>query len=117
MRVVSRMRAAAPGRAIVAGLAILAGCALAGCGQRGSLYLPTVPPLPAKPIDRTQPPPAATSGEVKPGAQSASPTGEIPDTSGAPLSLSPDTELAAPPASGASAATPAQPASAATPAQ
>lgn len=114
MRVVSRMRAAAPGRAIVAGLAILAGCALAGCGQRGSLYLPTVPPLPAKPVDRTQ---APSSGDVKPGTQSTAPTGEIPDTSGAPLSLSPETELAAPPASGASAATPVQPASAVTPAQ
>ncbi|MFM0662801.1 LPS translocon maturation chaperone LptM [Paraburkholderia sediminicola] len=117
MRVVSRMRAAAPGRAIVAGLAILAGCALAGCGQRGSLYLPTVPPLPAKPVTRTQPPPSASSAEVKPGAETAGPMGEVPDTSGAPLSLSPESELAAPPASAASAATPAQPASAATPVQ
>ncbi|MFL9866376.1 lipoprotein [Paraburkholderia fungorum] len=117
MRVVSRMRAAAPGRAIVAGLAILAGCALAGCGQRGSLYLPVVPPLPAKPVDRTQALPSASSGEVKSGTPNASPAGEIPDTSGAPLSLSPETELAAPPAAGASAATPVQPASAATPVQ
>ncbi|SOE62401.1 hypothetical protein SAMN05446635_2115 [Burkholderia sp. OK233] len=114
MRVVSRMRAAAPGRAIVAGLAILAGCALAGCGQRGSLYLPTVPPLPAKPIDRTQPP---SPDQVKSGAGTPSTMGEVPDTSGAPLSLAPESELAAPPASAASAATPAQPASAATPAQ
>ncbi|CAE6802246.1 LPS translocon maturation chaperone LptM [Paraburkholderia haematera] len=117
MRVVSRMRAGAPGRAIVAGLAILAGCALAGCGQRGSLYLPTVPPLPAKPIDRTQPLPSASSGEVKSGAQTASPMGEVPDTTGAPLSLSPESELAAPPASAASAAAPVQPASAVTPVQ
>jgi len=109
------MRAAAPGRAIVAGLAILAGCALAGCGQRGSLYLPTVPPLPAKPIDRTQPP---SPDEVKAGAGTASPMGEVPDTSGAPLSLSPESELAAPPASAASATTAAPlPASAVTPAQ
>ncbi|MFL9991680.1 hypothetical protein SAMN05444172_0395 [Burkholderia sp. GAS332] len=114
MRVVSRMRAAAPGRAIVAGLAILAGCALAGCGQRGSLYLPTVPPMPAKPVDRTQTP---SSDEVKPAAETAAPMGEVPDTSGAPLSLSPETELATPPASAASAAMPAQPASAVTPAQ
>ncbi|MFL9955373.1 lipoprotein [Paraburkholderia nemoris] len=111
MRVVSRMRAAAPGRAIVAGLAILAGCALAGCGQRGSLYLPTVPPLPAKPIDRTQPPSPDT---VKSGAATPSTMGEVPDTSGAPLSLAPKSELSAPPAS---AATPAQAASAVTPAQ
>ncbi|MFM0739048.1 lipoprotein [Paraburkholderia xenovorans] len=110
MRVVTRMRAAAPGRAIVAVLAILAGCALSGCGQRGSLYLPTVPPLPAKPVDRTQPSP----DEVKPNAETASQVGAIPDTSGTPLSLAPETELATPPASGA--AIP-QPASAVTPVQ
>lgn len=109
------MRAAAPGRAIVAALAILAGCALSGCGQRGSLYLPTVPPLPAKPIDRTQPP---SPDEVKPGPETASAAGTVPDTSGTPLSLAPESELAAPPASAASAATAAPlPASAATPAQ
>jgi len=108
------MRAAAPGRAIVAGLAILAGCALAGCGQRGSLYLPTVPPLPAKPIDRTQPP---SPDEVKSGPETVSPMGEVPDTAGAPLSLSPESELAAPPASAASAAVAPQSASAVTPAQ
>ncbi|MGF6774540.1 putative small lipoprotein YifL [Paraburkholderia sp. GAS199] len=112
MRVVTRMRAAAPGRAIVAVLAILAGCALGGCGQRGSLYLPTVPPLPAKPIDRTQPSP----DEVKPGAETATETGTVPDTSGTPLSLAPETELAAPPASASGTSAP-QPASAATPVQ
>ncbi|RAS27120.1 LPS translocon maturation chaperone LptM [Paraburkholderia bryophila] len=115
MRVVSRMRAAAPGRAIVAGLAILAGCALAGCGQRGSLYLPTVPPLPAKPADRTQAPPAATNPTVNP--DTPSPMGEVPDTSGSPLSLAPETELATPPASAASATAAPLPASAATPVQ
>ncbi|RDJ99228.1 LPS translocon maturation chaperone LptM [Paraburkholderia lacunae] len=115
MRVVSRMRAAAPGRAIVAVLAILAGCALSGCGQRGSLYLPTVPPLPAKPIDRTQPP---SPDEVKPGAETASGIGTVPDTSGTPLSLAPESELATPPSSAASAATAAPlPASAVTPVQ
>jgi len=109
------MRAAAPGRAIVAVLAILAGCALAGCGQRGSLYLPTVPPLPAKPIDRTQPP---SPDEVKPSAETAGETGTVPDTSGTPLSLAPENQLAAPPASAASGATAAPlPASAVTPAQ
>ncbi|MGN8112177.1 lipoprotein [Paraburkholderia sp. 22098] len=118
MRVVSRMRAAAPGRAIVAGLAILAGCALggslAGCGQRGSLYLPTVPPLPEKPIDRTQPP---SPDEVQPGAETASDADSIPDTSGTPLSLAPANELSAPPSSAGSAASASQPASAATPVQ
>ncbi|CAD6557937.1 LPS translocon maturation chaperone LptM [Paraburkholderia metrosideri] len=101
MRVVSRMRAAAPGRAIVAGLAILAGCALAGCGQRGALYLPNVPPLPAPPASRTQ---APSPDDVKPDTSSASEVGTVPDTSGTALSLSPETELAAPPASAASAA-------------
>lgn len=97
------MRAAAPGRAIVAVLAILAGCALAGCGQRGSLYLPTVPPLPAKPVERTQTPPDAA--QSKP---STTNMGTVPDTSGTPLSLAPENELAAPPASAASAVTPVQ---------
>ncbi|NPT36641.1 LPS translocon maturation chaperone LptM [Paraburkholderia xenovorans] len=110
MRVVSRMRAAAPGRAIVAVLAILAGCALAGCGQRGSLYLPIVPPLPAKPTDRTQTPP-----DVAPSAPATSTDmGTVPDTSGTPLSLAPENELATPPASATAAPLPA---SAATPVQ
>ncbi|WNC90050.1 lipoprotein [Paraburkholderia sp. FT54] len=112
MRVVTRMRAAAPGRAIVAVLAILAGCALAGCGQRGSLYLPTVPPLPAKPIDRTQTPDVA-----QPASATSTDMSTVPDTSGTPLSLAPENELAAPPASAASATAAPLPASAATPVQ
>ncbi|ASV97922.1 LPS translocon maturation chaperone LptM [Paraburkholderia aromaticivorans] len=112
MRVVSRMRAAAPGRAIVAVLAILAGCALAGCGQRGSLYLPTVPPLPAKPVDRTQTPP-----DVAPSAPSTPSIGTVPDTSGTPLSLAPENELATPPTSAAPAKAAPLPASAVTPVQ
>jgi predicted small lipoprotein YifL len=108
------MRAAAPGRAIVAGLAILAGCALAGCGQRGALYLPTVPPLPAAPASRTQ---APSPDDVKPGTSNASEAGSVPDTSGTALSLSPDTELAAPPASAASGTSAPLPASAVTPVQ
>lgn len=98
MRVVSRMSA------IVAALAILAGGALSGCGQRGALYLPTVPPLPAKPVDHTQPSP----DDVKPDAETAS--GTVPDTSGTPLSLSTESELRNAPASDAAASTP-QPAS------
>ena len=113
MRVVTRMRAAAPGRAIVAVLAILAGCALAGCGQRGSLYLPTVPPLPAKPIDRTQTPPNG----AQPASATSTDMSTVPDTSGTPLSLAPENELATPPASAASATAAPLPASAATPVQ
>jgi predicted small lipoprotein YifL len=71
--------------AIVAALSILTVGTLTGCGQRGTLYLPTVPPLPAKPNEQTQPP---SPDEVKPGAETAS--SEVPDTSGAALSLSPD---------------------------
>jgi predicted small lipoprotein YifL len=106
------MRAVAPGRAIVAGLAILAGCALAGCGQRGSLYMPAVPPLPAKPIERTQTPDTA-----QPASAPSTDMSTVPDTSGTPLSLAPETELAAPPASAASATVAPLPASAATPVQ
>jgi predicted small lipoprotein YifL len=73
--------------AIVAALSIITVGTLAGCGQRGALYLPTVPPLPAKPNEQTQPP---SPDEVKPGAETASSASETPDTSGAALSLSPD---------------------------
>src|SRR5258708_18816029 len=102
MRFVFRMSAAAPGarapRAIVAALAILAGGALSGCGQRGALYMPVVPPLPAKPNQQTQPP---SPEDVRPGAETASGetpaspgvVGTVPDTSGNALSLSPDSEL------------------------
>jgi len=107
------MRAAAPGRAIVAVLAILAGCALSGCGQRGSLYLPVVPPMPAKPVDRTQVP----LNDAHSASESAADMSTVPDTSGTPLSLAPDTALATPPGSAASATAAPLPASAVTPAQ
>ncbi|AJY06077.1 lipoprotein [Burkholderia vietnamiensis] len=74
MRVVFRMSA------IVAALAILA-----GCGQRGPLYLPTVPPLPAKPIQQQDTPPS----DVTPTDENAS-YDSIPDSSGTPLTLSPE---------------------------
>jgi len=62
-------------------LAILAGCAaLGGCGQRGPLYMPVVPPLPPKPTFDTQTPAAA--------AQPDSPA----DTA-APLQLTPAATL------------------------
>jgi predicted small lipoprotein YifL len=105
MRVVFRTSAKAT---ILATLTIVAGVALSGCGQRGSLYMPTVPPLPAKPTAQTTP---SSSDEVKPGADTAE--GSIPDTSGTPLSLSPDSELRTAPSSNA----PAQPASGASEAQ
>ncbi|WP_338340715.1 LPS translocon maturation chaperone LptM [Burkholderia vietnamiensis] len=74
MRVVFRMSA------IVAALAILA-----GCGQRGPLYLPTVPPLPAKPIQQQDTPPS----DVTPTDENVS-YDSIPDSSGTPLTLSPE---------------------------
>jgi hypothetical protein len=108
------MRAVAPGlgqpRAIVAALVIVAGCVLGGCGQRGALYEPIVPPLPAKPTDETQ---APSPDAVKPDSDAAS--GTVPDTSGTPLSLSPETELRTVPDSAAS--EPQQPASGSTPVQ
>ncbi|KWF20443.1 LPS translocon maturation chaperone LptM [Burkholderia pseudomultivorans] len=71
MRVVFRMSA------IVAALAILA-----GCGQRGPLYLPTVPPLPQKPIQQQDTPPS----DVTPTDENASDD----STSGSSLTLSPE---------------------------
>ena len=83
MRVVFRMSA------IVAALAILAGAALGGCGQRGPLYLPTVPPLPQRPNDLQNTPPS----DVTPSNETAMRRGTVPDTSGQPLTLSPETDL------------------------
>lgn len=79
MRVVFRMSA------IVAALAVAASASLAGCGQRGPLYLPTVPPLPQKPA--TQPVPQAdsdTDTDTEPESASAT---------AAPLMLSPADDL------------------------
>ncbi|KDB06634.1 hypothetical protein LIG30_4040 [Burkholderia sp. lig30] len=72
--------------AIVAALAILA-----GCGQRGPLYMPTVPPLPPKPLEQVDPPPS----DVTPGAETAS-SESTPDTSGTPLMLAPELSTGAP---------------------
>ena len=49
MQVVFRMSA------IVAALAVATSAVLTGCGLRGPLYLPTVPPLPEKPVPHTAP--------------------------------------------------------------
>jgi predicted small lipoprotein YifL len=80
MRVVFRMSA------IVAALAVstVTVGALGGCGQRGPLYLPAAPPLPQRPasLQETPSPDAASDDEST-----------VPDTSGQPLSLSPDTDL------------------------
>jgi len=85
MRVVFKMSA------IVAALSIGAAATLSlgGCGQRGPLYLPRVPPLPQRPNDLQNTPPS----NVTPGSETASRAGSIPDTSGQPLSLSPETDL------------------------
>jgi predicted small lipoprotein YifL len=54
--------------AIVAALAVAISAALAGCGQRGPLYLPTVPPLPEKPALQTAP----SAAQASTGSQAAS---------------------------------------------
>ncbi|SAK94067.1 putative lipoprotein [Caballeronia calidae] len=77
MRVVFRMSA------IVAALSIGAAAtlSLSGCGQRGPLYLPTVPPLPQRPNDLQNTPPSNAA------------QGSVPNTSGQPLTLAPETTL------------------------
>ncbi|KVK82944.1 LPS translocon maturation chaperone LptM [Burkholderia sp. MSMB1498] len=66
--------------------AIVAALALAGCGQRGPLYMPVVPPLPPKPTEQTQPP-----SDVTPDAETASARGNgASGAADAPLTLSPD---------------------------
>ncbi|CAD6557588.1 hypothetical protein LMG27952_06398 [Paraburkholderia hiiakae] len=116
MRVISWTRAAAPSawtpRAILAAFAISA-VALAGCGQRGALYMPTVPPLPPKPNFETAQPETGTATPASAPESASAPVGTIPDTSGTPLSLSPDPELSTTPATTGSP----QPASDATPTQ
>jgi predicted small lipoprotein YifL len=71
--------------AIVAalGLSIGAVLTLGGCGQRGPLYLPQVPPMPQRPADL----------QDTPSSKAAPDTGEVPDTSGQAVELAPDTEL------------------------
>jgi predicted small lipoprotein YifL len=93
MRVVFRMSA------IVAALATVTAGSLAGCGQRGALYLPTVPPLPPKPDFETGPASPAAEGASAAKSASAPEVGSVPDTSGTPLSLSPESGLHSAPAS------------------
>ena len=91
MQVVFRMSA------IVATLAISAGTLLAACGQRGPLYMPVAPPIPARPA--SMPPLPVSTASVPAAASSASSvdsTGDVPDTSGTALSLSPDDNMKSP---------------------
>lgn len=91
--------------AIVAALAVATSVSIAGCGQRGPLYLPSVPPLPAKPVEHTEP-----SSERSPDAQ------QVPDESASqPLMLAPADKLGGGAASGARAPSPASAASNAAP--
>jgi predicted small lipoprotein YifL len=88
MQVVFRMSA------IVAVLAISAGTLLTACGQRGPLYLPVAPPLPARPASMPPLPSLPASGAKAPAAaSSAVDTSDVPDTSGQALSLAPDDDL------------------------
>lgn len=68
--------------------AIVAALALAGCGQRGALYLPTVPPLPPKPVLETQPGLQPDASDTAPDAASG--------TTGTSLQLSPALSAPAP---------------------
>jgi predicted small lipoprotein YifL len=90
MRVVFRMSA------IVAALSIGATTlvSLGGCGQRGPLYLPQVPPMPQRPADLQDTPASAAA----PRGASATDEGDIPDTSGQALQLAPEPELKSAPA-------------------
>jgi predicted small lipoprotein YifL len=96
--------------AIVAALAVaVAGTvALEGCGNRGPLYLPTVPPLPPKPAEETvQPPQRAASGAEAASSVDANPA---PESEGTPLELAPVDKLSTP-KSGAKSPSSASPAS------
>ncbi|MFD1556781.1 lipoprotein [Paraburkholderia silviterrae] len=119
MRVNFRMRARTPrvsttGKILAAfAISAVAALSLAGCGQKGPLYMPKVPPLPQKPNFETQPDDNAQQSPETAMPASGAQAGELPDTSGTPLTLSPDAELNSAPA----VASGAQPASASAPAQ
>ncbi|QSN61021.1 MULTISPECIES: lipoprotein [unclassified Caballeronia] len=98
MRAVFRMSA------IVAAVSVCAATTLTlgGCGQRGPLYLPVVPPMPQRPENLQDTPPSdVTPGDEtasRAGKTGANAAGDVPDTSGAPLSLAPETDLKSTPA-------------------
>ena len=95
MRVVFKMSA------IVAALTVATSVALTGCGQRGALYLPTVPPLPEKPALHTEPPTSDAGSDSQP----ASPVTLAPAGS---LGQAPKAEHAAPASGAASSPAPDQ---------
>ncbi|MGN6806588.1 MAG: LPS translocon maturation chaperone LptM [Trinickia sp.] len=96
--------------AIVAALAVATSVSIAGCGQRGPLYLPSVPPLPPKPAERTEP-----SSERTPAALPEPDAQQAPDDSASkPLMLAPADQLGGA-ASGVRAPSPASAASDAAP--
>ncbi|MCG1054161.1 lipoprotein [Mycetohabitans sp. B5] len=92
MRVVSGLSGivAGPRRAIAVSYGIVAwGVAvLAGCGQRGPLYLPSVPPLPERPAFIAQPA-SATAASSASSAMGASAT-PSPDPSQRGLRTAPN---------------------------
>jgi predicted small lipoprotein YifL len=85
MRVIYKMSAIVAASSISAATLL----ALGGCGQRGPLYLPNVPPMPQRPSDLQDTPPSSAA----PSSDSASKTGDVPDTSGEPLTLAPESTL------------------------
>lgn len=89
MRVVFRMSA------IVAALAVATSAALTGCGQRGPLYLPTVPPLPEKPSPRAEPSASGEQTDLQAASEAADASGASPH---APLTLAPADSLGKAPA-------------------
>ncbi|WP_244815034.1 lipoprotein [Caballeronia sp. Lep1P3] len=93
MRVVFRMSAIVAAASLCAAATV----GLGGCGQRGPLYLPVVPPMPQRPENLQDTPPSyvTPSDETASRARKA---GDVPDTSGQPLSLAPETDLKTAPA-------------------
>ncbi|WP_206950895.1 LPS translocon maturation chaperone LptM [Trinickia acidisoli] len=104
MRVVFRMSA------IVAALAVATSAALTGCGQRGVLYLPKVPPLPEKPALRTEPPASSAAAGSSAAPDSSSTAAQAPVTLAPADSLgaTPNANRAAPAAGAASSPAPNQ---------
>jgi predicted small lipoprotein YifL len=88
MRVIYKMSAIVAASSISAATLL----ALGGCGQRGPLYLPNVPPMPQRPSDLQDTPPSSAA-PAAPSSDSASKTGDVPDTSGEPLTLAPESTL------------------------
>ncbi|MDR5855605.1 lipoprotein [Caballeronia sp. LZ062] len=98
MRAVFRMSAIVAAASICAATTLTLG----GCGQRGPLYLPVVPPMPQRPENLQDTPPSGVtpSDETasRAGRTGSNASGDVPDTSGEPLSLAPETDLKTTPA-------------------